>query len=123
MELSEAILIFDESTRKDHLYMYDAEDRPYLISRAESMALNCMKEMQRLHELGLTIAKVEQLANKEHTYENCHNYTCKKKSSNRGYSDALDDFVECLKNEFGDSELEIHDTFDKIANYLKTKRK
>ena len=42
---SEAIQIMDGSTREDFLYMYDAEDRPYLIASAENIALNALKEI------------------------------------------------------------------------------
>lgn len=52
MTENEAILIMDGSTRDDHLYMYDAEDRPYLIARAENIALNALKEIQAYRAIG-----------------------------------------------------------------------
>ena len=36
----------------------------------------------------------------EHNYENCHNATCKRKSRKDGYNNAIDDFVEELKDYF-----------------------
>jgi len=50
MEIKEAILIMDGVTREEHLYMYDAEDRPYLIARAENMALQALKELKAIKE-------------------------------------------------------------------------
>lgn len=50
MVLDEAILIMNGETRDEHLYMYDAEDRPYLIARAENMALQALKEIKAVRE-------------------------------------------------------------------------
>lgn len=50
MDVNEAILIMDGATRNDHLYMYDKEDRPYLIAQAENMALKALKDMQVIKE-------------------------------------------------------------------------
>ena len=36
----------------------------------------------------------------EHNYENCHNATCKRKSIKDGYNNAIDGFVEELKDYF-----------------------
>lgn len=52
MTENEAILIMDGATRDEHLYMYDAEDRPYLIARAENIALNALKEIQQYRAIG-----------------------------------------------------------------------
>ena len=52
MTENDAILIMDGSTRDDELYLYDAEDRPYLIARAENMALNALKEIQAYRAIG-----------------------------------------------------------------------
>lgn len=45
-----AIRIMDGSTREDELYLYDSEDRPYLIARAENMALQALKELKVVRE-------------------------------------------------------------------------
>ena len=45
-----AIRIMDGSTRDDELYLYDAEDRPYLIARAENMAVQALKELKAIRE-------------------------------------------------------------------------
>lgn len=50
MEIKEAILIMDGATRDNHLYMYDKEDRLYLIAQAENMALKTLKDMQAIKE-------------------------------------------------------------------------
>lgn len=50
MDINEAILIMDGATRDDHLYMYDKEDRPYLIAQAENMALKALKDIQVIKE-------------------------------------------------------------------------
>ena len=33
----------------------------------------------------------------EHTYENCHNLTCRRKCEKDGYNKAIDDFAESLR--------------------------
>ena len=45
-----AIRIMDGATRESELYMYDVEDRPYLIARAENMALQALKELKAIRE-------------------------------------------------------------------------
>ena len=50
MDINEAILIMDGTTRDDHLYMHDKEDRPYLIAQAENMALKALKDIQVIKE-------------------------------------------------------------------------
>ena len=50
MDINEAILIMDGATRDDHLYMYDAEDRRFLIARAENMALQALKDLKAIRE-------------------------------------------------------------------------
>lgn len=58
MTENEAILIMDGATRDEHLYMYDAEDRPYLIARAENIALNALKEIQQYRAMQERLKKV-----------------------------------------------------------------
>ena len=53
----------------------------------------------------------------EHNYDNCHNATCKRKSRKDGYEQAIDDFTEKMKYEYGSDE--IHDAIDEIAEKLK----
>ena len=50
MKIEEAILIMDGATRNDHLYMYDAVDRPYLIARAENMSLQALKQLKAIKD-------------------------------------------------------------------------
>lgn len=50
MKIEEAILIMDGATRDDHLYMYDKEDRPYIIAQAENMALQALKELKAIKD-------------------------------------------------------------------------
>lgn len=50
MDINEAILIMDGGTRDDHLYMYEKEDRPYLVAQAENMALQALKELKEIRE-------------------------------------------------------------------------
>lgn len=50
MTENEAILIMNGATRDEYLYMYDAEDRPYLIARAENMAVQALKELKEIRE-------------------------------------------------------------------------
>ncbi len=49
-----------------------------------------------------TIDEFKALKEKEHNYENCHNFTCRNKSRevgfNIGYSKAIDEFAERMKN-------------------------
>ena len=50
MKIEETILIMDGATRDDHLYMYDKEDRPYIIAQAENMALQALKELKAIKD-------------------------------------------------------------------------
>ena len=50
MKIEESILIMDGATRDDHLYMYDKEDRPYIIAQAENMALQALKELKAIKD-------------------------------------------------------------------------
>lgn len=45
-----AIRIMDGATRESELYMYDKEDRPYLIAQAENMALQALKDIKAIRE-------------------------------------------------------------------------
>lgn len=46
MDREEAIRILDGNTREETLYMYDVEDRPNIIARAEYMAIKALKEQR-----------------------------------------------------------------------------
>lgn len=43
MTREEAIKILDGSTREETLYLYNVEDRPYILACAENMALKALK--------------------------------------------------------------------------------
>lgn len=45
-----AIRIIDGSTREEELYMYDREDRPYIVAQAENVALKALKELKSVRE-------------------------------------------------------------------------
>lgn len=46
MKIEDAILIMDGKTSKDYLYMYEPEDRPFLIEEAKCIAINILNEIQ-----------------------------------------------------------------------------
>ena len=45
------------------------------------------------------VTEAEIKAKAEHTYENCHNITCRRKCQKDGYNLAIDEFAEKLKKE------------------------
>lgn len=59
---------------------------------------NCIRCAEEHEQLANWLEDYKRLKSiPEHTYENCHNYTCKRKSEKKGYNNALDDFVRMAK--------------------------
>ena len=54
----------------------------------------------------------------EHTYENCHNLTCRRKCKKDGYNMAIDDFLERVKEMYAFTILE-EEQFNELAERLK----
>jgi hypothetical protein len=50
-----------------------------------------------------TTTEAEIRAKAEHTYENCHNITCRRKCQKDGYNMAIEEFAEKLKTELTDA--------------------
>lgn len=52
MTVQEALEILHGETREDALYQYDREDRPYILARAERMAIEALEEIEQYKVLG-----------------------------------------------------------------------
>ena len=61
---------------------------------------NTMVTMKNVIDGQPTITEEEIRAMAEHTYENCHNITCRRKCQKDGYNMAIDEFAEKLKREY-----------------------
>jgi hypothetical protein len=71
-----------------------------------------------------TTTEAEIRAKAEHTYENCHNITCRRKCQKDGYNMAIDEFAEKLHerefdNAYGTNIVLTPKEVDEIAKELK----
>ena len=77
---------------KEHLDIAGCED---LMCETEALelAIQALEEVQQYRAIG-TIEEFKALKLKEHNYDNCHNYTCRKKCEKDGYNKAIDEAIE-----------------------------
>lgn len=59
-----------------------------------------VEEVEAYKKIG-TVEEFKYLKLKEHNYDNCHNYTCRRKCKKDGYNDAIDELAKALKEELG----------------------
>lgn len=78
------------------------EDRELHI--ALDLAMKIIKEYRQYRAIG-TVEEFKTLKIKEHNYDNCHNYTCRKKCEKDGYNKAIDEFVEEALKQFTEFDL------------------
>lgn len=65
----------------------------YNVIEAIKESIQALEEIQEYREIG-TVEELKNLKLKEHNYDNCHNYTCRKKCEKDGYAKAIDEFTE-----------------------------
>ena len=91
------------------------------INKAIEMMCNALDELEAYRAIG-TVEEFKALKVKEHNYDNCHNYTCRKKCEKDGYAKAIDEFANRLaskiKSEIDDCADEL-EWIDEIAEKIK----
>lgn len=64
MTVQHALEILHGETREEALYQYDREDRPYILARAERMAIQSLEELEQYRALG-TVEELKEAREKQ----------------------------------------------------------
>lgn len=77
---------------------------PELIEAMQGHNVALINDLGEYQLIG-TVEEFKALKEKEHNYDNCHNYTCRKKCEKDGYARAIDEFAEEAMKQFTDFDL------------------
>ena len=86
-ELRKAIAIYKKTLE------VTADNGETCFTELDKNTLLFLEELEQYRAIG-TVEEFKAVKLKEHNYDNCHNYTCRKKCEKDGYAKAIDEFAE-----------------------------